>query len=120
MSRVAKILWSRFFLAAFCIVLEFVQLLAAFILLYEFFFPITVLAWIFYVCALLYLINREEIPEFKLPWLLLFCFLPVIGAYAFMLLSSNDTSKKEYKRRETAQQEIQPYQQQEPGLAALR
>lgn len=94
MERLLKILRSRFFLAAFCIVLEFAQLMAVFILLYEFFLPITILGWIFHVCVLLYLINRDEIPEFKLPWLMILFLLPVIGAFVFMLLSSNESSKK--------------------------
>ena len=74
MGRVSKLLRSRFFLAAACIVLEFAQLLAVFILLYEFFLPITILGWVFYVGVMLYLINRDEIPECKLPWLVILCF----------------------------------------------
>ena len=120
MARLTKILRSRFFLAALCIILEFAQLIAVFVLLYEFFLPITILGWIFHIGVLLYLINRDEIPEFKLPWLLIFCFLPVIGAYAFMLLSSNDTSRKEYRRWKTATQELRPYQRQSPYIAALQ
>lgn len=98
MERLLKILRSRFFLDAFCILLELVQLLAVFILLYKFFLPITILGWIFYVCVLLYLINRDEIPEFKLPWLIILFLLPVIGAFVFMLLSSNETGKKTAER----------------------
>lgn len=75
MARLMKILRSRFFLAALCIILEFAQLIAVFILLYELFLPITILGWIFHVGVLLYLINRDEIPEFKLPWLLI-CISP--------------------------------------------
>ena len=88
-ERLMKILHSRFFLAALCIVLEFGQLMAVFILLYEFLLPITILGWIFHICVLLYLINRDEIPEFKLPWPIILFLLPVIGAFVFMLLSSN-------------------------------
>ena len=68
MKRILQIVRSRFFLAAFCIGLEFVQLMAVFILLYEYFLPITIMGWIFHFGVLLYLINQDEIPEFKLPW----------------------------------------------------
>lgn len=102
MDRIMKIFRSRFFLAALAIILEFAQLLAVFILLYEFFLPITVLGWNFHIGVLLYLINRDEIPEFKLPWLIILFLLPVIGAFAFMLLSSNETSKKTTQRYERA------------------
>lgn len=115
-----KILRSRFFLAALCILLEFLQLCAVFILLYEFFLPITILGWVFHVGILLYLINRDEVLEFKLPWLLILCFLPVIGAFVFMLLSSNSTSEKEYKRHEMAEQEMRNYMNQQPEIEVLR
>lgn len=68
---------------------------------------------VFYVGVILYLINRDEIPEFKIPWLLILCFLPVIGAFVYMLLSSNSTSEKVYKRYQKAEQEIFPYEKQD-------
>lgn len=111
-KRVLKILRSRFFLAAICILLEFVQLLAVFILLYEFFLPITVLGWIFHFGVLLYLINRDEIPEFKLPWLIILFLMPVVGAFVFVLLSSNETTKKANNRYEKAVLELQSYKRQ--------
>ena len=66
-EKLSKLLHSRFFLGSLCIVLEFVPLIAVFILMYEFVPPITVLAWVFYIGVVLYLINRDEIPEFKIP-----------------------------------------------------
>lgn len=120
MDRILKILRSRFFLAAFCIALEFAQLMAVFILLYEFFLPITVLGWIFHVCVLLYLINRDEIPEFKLPWLMILFLIPVIGAFVFILLSSNESGKKTAERYDRALLELKPYRRQNPCINKLR
>lgn len=120
MERLLKILRSRFLLAAFCIFLEFVQLLAVFILLYKFFLPITILGWVFHVGVLLYLINRDEIPEFKLPWLMILFLLPVIGAFVFMLLSSNEKSKKSLERYDRALLELKPYRRQNPSIDKLR
>lgn len=109
-AQVGRVLRSRFFLAALCIVLEFAQLMVVFVLLYQFVWPVTVLGWVFYIGVLLYLINRDDIPECKLPWLLILCFLPVVGAFVYMLLSSNRTSEKEYRRVQKAEQELLPYQ----------
>lgn len=114
-----RIVRSRYFLAAFIIALEFAQLLAVFILLYEFFLPITVMGWIFYIGVLLYLLNRDEIPEFKLPWLIILFLLPVVGAFVFMLLSSNETSKKQFQCYEKAALELKPYQYQEETIYRL-
>ena len=120
MKQIERIIRSRFFLGALCIVLEFVQLLAVFVLLYKYFFPITILGWIFYIGVLLYLINRDEIPECKLPWLFILCFLPVVGAFVYVLLSSNSTSEKEYRRYQAAEQALQPYQAQTGTMEDLK
>lgn len=107
-----KILWffkSRYFFAAFCILLEFVQLLVVFSLLYKYFFPITVAGRIFNVGVLLYLINREETPEFKLPWMLLLLIVPVVGAFAFMVLNSTEQSKTIQARHREAAGRLAPY-----------
>ena len=120
MEKILRVLRSRYFLAAFCILLEFAQLLAVFILLYEFFLPITIMGWIFHFGVLLYLINRDEIPEFKLPWLIILFLLPVIGAFVFMLLSSNETSRKTTERFERVSLELKPYLRRTEALEALR
>lgn len=120
MERLLKIIRSRYFLAAFAILLEFGQLLVVFILLYKYFLPITIMGWIFHFGVLLYLINRDEIPEFKLPWLIILFLLPVIGAFVFMLLSSNETSKKATERYERASLELKPYRRQTGAIGALR
>lgn len=120
MFSLSKFLRSRYFVAALCILLEFVQILAVFLLLYEYFQPITVLSWIFYVAVLVYVINRDEIPEFKLPWMLILFVAPVIGAFVYILVSSDAVSKKDYARYEKAKAEIAPYQQQSEEMEQLR
>lgn len=120
MERFLKIIRSRYFLAAFAILLEFGQLLAVFILLYEYFLPIAIMGWIFHFGVLLYLINRDEIPEFKLPWLMILFLLPVIGAFVFMLLSSTETSKKTTERYERACLELKPYRRQTAAIDTLQ
>lgn len=120
MIKIIKFFHSRFFLAVFCIVLEFVQLMAVFLLLYEYFLPITVLGWIFYIVTILYLINRDEIPEFKILWMVILLLLPVIGAFVFMLLSSNDTSQKEYDRYTKAAEQMRPFLEQTDDIESLK
>lgn len=106
MNRLARVVRSRFFLAGLCMVLEFVQLLGVFVFLYEIFLPVTVLGWIFYIGVLLYLINSDAIVESKIPWLIILCFFPVVGAFVYLLASSNKTSEKEFARYHKAEQAI--------------
>ncbi|MDO5377653.1 MAG: cardiolipin synthase [Clostridia bacterium] len=120
MNRIVRMLRSRFFWAALCIGLEFLQLLAVFILFYKHFFPFAVMAWIFHVGVLLYMLNRDEIPELKLPWMTLLFLFPVVGAFIYILLSSNDATKKECQRFDAANRCISPYMRQSRALDALK
>lgn len=55
-----------------------------------------------------------------MPWLIIMFLVPVIGAFVFMLLSSNDTSKKEYTRYEASKEEIQKYLCQDEEIDQLK
>ncbi len=120
MKKILQFVGSRFFLGALCILLEFAQLLVVYILLYEFIPPITIMAWIFHFVVLLYVINKNEIPEFKMPWLIIFFLLPVIGSFVFMLLSTTSTSKKEYLRSKKAEDKIKPFIKQSDRIGGLK
>ncbi len=111
-KKVHKALRSRFFWGVVGVALELAQLLAVFTILYEYILPFTVLAIAFHIGTLLYVINRDEIPEFKLPWLIILFLLPVIGAYIYMLFTSTGQSRKEYLRFEDAHRRLKPYLEQ--------
>lgn len=93
-----KLLHSRFFISALVILLEFIQLLAVFILLTEVSTIITILGYIFYVGVFIYIINKYESPEFKLPWTIILLLFFVVGAFIYILVTSNDQDKKSIKK----------------------
>ncbi|MBQ2972623.1 MAG: cardiolipin synthase [Ruminococcus sp.] len=109
LDNIKKIVRSRFFLGAMVILVEFVLLVALFAFLYEAFVVLAVMAWIFYFVVLIYILNRDEIPENKLPWIIIVMVLPIFGAFLFLLLSSNKASKKDYARYEKSAKKIRPH-----------
>ena len=109
MDKILKTIKSRFFISSLLIILEFAQLLAVFILLNMFSIVMTVLSYIFTFCVILYVINKEEIPEFKLPWLVLFLILPILGAYIFILFNGTEQTKKIQKAYKKANEKLLPY-----------
>lgn len=111
-GKIHKVLHSRYFWVVLGLALSIVQLLAVFILLYEFFMPVTVLAIIFHVSVLLYVLNHDEIPELKLPWLIILFIFPVVGAFVYMLFTNTEQNKKEYKRLEETRQRLAVFQKQ--------
>ena len=64
MKKFLKIIKSRFFIASFFILLEFVELMLVYLLLYKYFMPITILSKPFYFFVFLYIVNKDENVEF--------------------------------------------------------
>ena len=98
MKKILNIIKSRFFISAFCIILVFTELMIVYMLLYKYFIPITILAKPFYFFVFLYIINKDESIEFKLPWIILILLLPIAGSFMYILLSSDGYSKIEQQK----------------------
>ena len=111
MKKVRQVVTSRFFIAGFFIFFEFAQLLVVFILLNKFSMTMSVLSYIFTFCVILYVVNRDEIPELKLPWLILFLVLPVISAFIFILFSGTEQTKKLTKAYGEADKELSRFRE---------
>ena len=98
MRKFLNVIKSRFFIAAFFILLEFTEIMLVYMLLYKYFMPITILAQFFYFFVFLYIINKDECIEFKLPWIILVLLFPIVGSFMYILLASNSYSKVEQQR----------------------
>ena len=121
LGKIHKIFISRFFIAAFFIVFEFIQLIAVFLLLLHFSIIMSALNYIFTACVILYVINKEELPEFKLPWFILVLVLPVVGAFIFILFNGSEHTKKAKKEFELSNEMMLPYRRKNyAGMQALQ
>lgn len=119
-KKILKVIKSRYFISAFIILLEFAQLLIVFGLLYKYSIIITVLGYIFYVGVFIYIINKYESPEFKLPWIIIIMLFFVIGAFIFILVSSNEENKKVSNKFKKTKEKIKPYLIQDNTLEILK
>ncbi|MBQ8681818.1 MAG: cardiolipin synthase [Bacilli bacterium] len=120
MEKLLKVVRSRFFISAFVILLELVQLFIVFGLFYKYSSLIVVLGYIFYVGVFLYIINKYESPEFKLPWVIIMMLFFVFGAFAFILLTSNDQNKDLITRFKNNKEKLKPYLRQNEVLERLK
>ena len=120
MKKLLRLLSSRYFLAVLCILLEFAQLTAVFLFLKSYFWPTNLLGWLLQLVVLLYIINRDEIPEFKLPWVIILLLFPVAGALLFLLFADNSASRKQRRRYGAITEALRPYAAQTDALEALR
>ena len=120
MKKLLRLFGSRYFLAVLCILLEFGQLIAVFIYLRSYFWPVNLMGWVLQLAVLLYILNRDEIPEFKLPWLFVLFLAPVTGAFIFLLFADNSASKKQFRRHSAAMRELTRYSEQTSAAEELR
>jgi len=109
MKKILNIIKSRFFICALLILLEFVLLMLVCVLLYKHFIPITILAILFYFIIFIYIINKDETIEFKLPWVILVLLLPIIGAFIYVVLNSNENNKNEYQNFKNHLKKVDKY-----------
>lgn len=109
MEKIRKVIKSRFFISAFIILLQFIQVFVVFILLYKYSIVITILSYVFYIGVFTYIINKYESPEFKLPWIIIIMLFFVFGAFAFILINGNEENKKIAKKYNKNKEELSFY-----------
>lgn len=120
MKKILNIIKSRYFLSALVIMLEFIQLLVVFILLTKYLHIIAFLGYIFYIGVFIYIINKYESPEFKLPWIIIIMLFFVVGAFVFMLLTSDNDIKKTVKKFLINKEIMKPYLKTDETLIKLK
>lgn len=120
MKKIKNLIKSRYMFSALAILLVFIQLMVVFGLLYKYLNIMVILGYIFYIGVFLYIINKYKSPEFKLPWIIIMMLFFVMGAFAFLLLTSNDQNKKIIKRFKNNKEKDKIYLKQDLSLEELR
>ncbi|MBQ9072399.1 MAG: cardiolipin synthase [Bacilli bacterium] len=120
MEKILKFMKTRYFISGFIILLEFAQLLIVFGLLYKYSIIMSILGLIFYIGVFLYIINKYESPEFKLPWIIIIMLFFVIGAFIFILLSGNEENNKAANKFKKNKEKIKPCLKQDNTLEKLK
>lgn len=110
-----KKLFSKTFVVAFIILLQLAGIGAAIIVAISFganYF--TLIQLVFDVLAffvLLIVINRNDAPEFKAPWIIIVLLLPIFGCLMYIFFANYKTRKKEANILIKAQSELKEFQQ---------
>jgi len=120
MKKILKIIKSRYMLSALIILLEFVQLMFVFDLLFKYSHVMLILGYMFYIGVFVYIVNKYKSPEFKLPWIIIIMLFFVLGAFAFMLLTSNSQSEKIISKFNNNKEKRKKYLQQDDTLEKIK
>lgn len=104
MKNLWRLLTSRYFFCAVVILLELVLLVTVYWYACIMFAPLYFVATISSIVVFLYVINHYESPDLKLPWLVIILAFGVVGAFLFVILTSNERLKKTVDRFKLASQ----------------
>lgn len=101
MKQIWRLLTSRYFLCAIMILLELTLLVTLYWYACLKFTPLYFIATLVSIGIFLYVINHYESPELKMPWLVIILAFGVIGAFLFVILTSNEHFKQAVSRFRT-------------------
>lgn len=93
-----KHLFSKFFIVALLLFLQVAVIVAVFYLLNAYFDAVVIFSLILAVFVVLYIINKDDQPEFKVPWLILIFVTPLFGITCYILFANPKLSRRQAKR----------------------
>ncbi len=118
--RFIQLLFSRMIVVALLIILQIIWIWLVFEALAEYNTIIQICTAVLGVVLVLVVINKDEVPEYKMPWLLVIVISPILGGVLFIFFGSNQPGrrmKREYMRLEREADRV--IRQNEKILAAL-
>lgn len=96
--RLLKQLFSKFFVVALLIFLQVAIIISLFYLLNRFFTPFIIVEYAIAVLLVLYVINKDDVPEFKVPWIILIMAVPIVGIVCYILFANPRLTKRQTRQ----------------------
>lgn len=106
MKQFWRLITSRYFLCALVILLELILLISLYWYACLKFAPLYIVATLLSISVFLYVINHYESPELKLPWLVIILAFGVVGAFLFLILTSNEHLRKTVREFDTSRARV--------------
>ncbi len=92
-EKLAKGIINRSFMIAILLFLQVILLSASFLLLTEYIHYIYLINLFVSLFIVVYIVNRQECPEFKIAWLTFMCLLPIFGILYYLFIELNPKQK---------------------------
>jgi cardiolipin synthase len=92
--KITKTISTRSFLILILLMLQAILLAVSFFMLAQYIHYIYIINLIMSFLLAVYIVNRQEIPEFKIAWLTFMCLLPVFGILYYLYIELNPKWKK--------------------------
>src|SRR5665647_622391 len=88
-KKIAKKIFGRIFLITIFLLFQFILLGVSFFLLTAYLNYIFLVNLILSFFLAVYIVNRQESPEFKIAWLIFMCLLPIFGILYYLYFELN-------------------------------
>lgn len=93
LKKLAQLLFSRMAIVALLIILQIIWIWLLFEYLAEYNVVIHVLTMIIGAILLLVVVNKDEVPEYKMPWMLVIVISPILGGVLYVFFGSNQPGR---------------------------
>lgn len=100
-----KHLFSKFFIVALLLLLQVALITVFLFTLSTYYTPFMIFCYVLSLFVILYVINKDDPPEFKLPWLMIMLILPLFGLMTYVLFANPRMNRKQMKRLSSIHQE---------------
>jgi cardiolipin synthase len=98
--RITRRIYNRNFMIVILLLFQFILLGVSFVLLSQYIHYIYLINLIMSFILAVYIVNRQESPEFKIAWLTFMCLLPVFGIFYYLYFELNPKWKKNATKAE--------------------
>ena len=109
MKKLIDLISSRFFVFVFAVLLQVIWLLLISWGMSSLSAPVTMTADILSILLVLWIVNKEINPSYKLAWTILILVLPVFGMVVYLLFGESRVAKKMTEESDAVVQEIENY-----------
>jgi cardiolipin synthase A/B len=93
-EKIAKNIFSRRFIIILLLILQSILLGVSFFMLSQYIHFIYLINLLITFILSVYIVNRQESPEFKIAWLTFMCLLPIFGIFYFLYIELSPKWKK--------------------------
>ena len=107
--KILRIIFSKWSVSALLLLAQIALIALLIAFLNEYFYIFQIASWVIGIVVVLVLVNRDENPEYKIPWLFLVLALPLFGVLFYLLFATTKVSKKDRKNFLEAYEHLSPY-----------
>ncbi len=93
-----KMLFSKILISFVALLIQLALIIAVILFFDKYFFTFQILNALLGLFVFLYVINKNESPEFKLPWLVILLILPLFGTAIYVMFANSKMPLKQFKR----------------------